>query len=42
VSQHPDVIVRLETPVMYFYPPQSAQLPLSLDVKAGMRGGLAH
>jgi hypothetical protein len=39
VSQHPDVIVRLETPVMYFYPPRSARLPLSLDVKAGMRGG---
>jgi hypothetical protein len=39
VSQHPDVIMRLETPVMYFYPPQSARLPLSIDVKAGMRGG---
>src|SRR5262249_4605522 len=39
VSQHPDVIMRLEPPFMYFYPPQSAHLPLSLDVKVGLRGG---
>lgn len=38
-AQHPDLIMRLETPVLYFYPPTGAKLPLTLDVKAGMRGG---
>jgi hypothetical protein len=39
LQQHPDIVMRLETPVMYFYPPRSAQLPLSLNVKVGMLGG---
>lgn len=38
-AQHPDLIMRLETPVMYFYPPADAKLPLTLDVRASMRGG---
>lgn len=37
--QHPDLIMRLETPVLYFYPPARAKLPLTLDVQASMRGG---
>ena len=37
--RHPDIVMRLETPVMYFYPPRSAKLPLSLNVKVGMLGG---
>jgi hypothetical protein len=39
VAHHPDVIMRLETPVMYFYPPPSAKLPISVSVEVGMRGG---
>ena len=39
LQQHPDIVMRLETPVIYFYPPQSAQLPLSLNVNVGMLGG---
>lgn len=38
-KQNPDIVMRLETPVMYFYPAPSAKLPLSLNVKVGMVGG---
>ena len=31
--------MRLETPVIYFYPPANAQLPLKLDVEVKFRGG---
>jgi hypothetical protein len=36
---HPDVFVRLETPVIYFHPPASARLPVSVDVRVEFRGG---
>lgn len=39
---HPDVVVRLETPVVYFYPPDrgpDAGKPLTLDVDVSFRGG---
>lgn len=36
---HADVTMRLETPVMYFYPPEGARLPVEMDVRAGFRGG---
>lgn len=36
---HPDVLVRLETPVVYFHPPKSARLPVSVDLKVEFRGG---
>jgi hypothetical protein len=36
---HPLVSMRLETPVIYFYPPASAKLPLKLDVSVKFRGG---
>jgi hypothetical protein len=36
---HPDVTLRLETPVMYFYPPEGNQAPIELDVKASFKGG---
>jgi hypothetical protein len=36
---HPDVILRLETPVIYFHPPKSAQLPAKVDVRVDFRGG---
>src|SRR4029079_16791315 len=35
---HPSVTMRLETPVMYFYPPD--QQPLTLDVTATFNGGV--
>ena len=35
----PFVTMRLETPVMYFYPPHDAKLPLSLDVEVALHGG---
>lgn len=35
---HPDVYVRLETPVLYFYPPRSAP-KLKLDVEVKFNGG---
>ncbi len=35
---HPDVTMRLETPVMYFYPPDDK--PITLDVSATFNGGL--
>jgi hypothetical protein len=36
---HPDVLVRLETPVLYFHPPKNAKLPTSIDIKVDFRGG---
>lgn len=36
---HPQVSMRLETPVIYFYPPASAKLPLKLDVNVKFKGG---
>jgi hypothetical protein len=36
---HPQVSMRLETPVIYFYPPANAWLPLKLDVKVKFKGG---
>ncbi|HLY11684.1 MAG TPA: hypothetical protein VKW04_20455 [Planctomycetota bacterium] len=36
---HPDVILRLETPVIYFHPPAHATLPQTVDLKVDFRGG---
>jgi hypothetical protein len=36
---HPDVILRLETPVVYFHPPKSAKLPATVDLRVDFRGG---
>lgn len=36
---HPDITLRLETPVIYFYPPAGAALPLSASVRAAFRSG---
>lgn len=36
---HPLVSMRLETPVVYFYPPPSAKLPLTLDVTVKFPSG---
>ncbi|HXX93530.1 MAG TPA: hypothetical protein VEN81_07845 [Planctomycetota bacterium] len=36
---HPDVLVRLETPVLYFHPPKGASLPARIDLKVDFRGG---
>jgi len=36
---HPDVYVRLETPVVYFHPPASARLPATVDLRVDFRGG---
>jgi hypothetical protein len=36
---HPDVNLRLETPVLYFYPPKSSSHPLTADVRVRFRGG---
>jgi hypothetical protein len=38
-SHHPLVTVRLETPVIYFHPPQGMKLPRTLDVSVQFRGG---
>jgi hypothetical protein len=35
----PRVTLRLETPVIYFYPPAGSKLPLALDVNVAFRGG---
>lgn len=37
-SCHPDVTMRLETPVLYFHLPEDAQ-PITLDVEVACRGG---
>jgi len=36
---HPDVTMRLETPVIYFHLPKSQVKPLALDVNVEFRGG---
>jgi hypothetical protein len=36
---HPDVTMRLETPVVYFYPRRGETLPLKLDVEVSFRSG---
>src|SRR5207244_555293 len=36
---HPDITMRLETPVIYFHPPRDARLPLAVDVDVRFRGG---
>ncbi|HUR38680.1 MAG TPA: hypothetical protein VM222_04275 [Planctomycetota bacterium] len=36
---HPDVILRLETPVVYFHPPKSATLPVKASLRVDFRGG---
>ncbi len=36
---HPFVSMRLETPVIYFYPPQGVLEPLTVDVRVDFRGG---
>ena len=36
---HPDVTMRLETPVIYFHPPAGASAPLTASVKVAFRGG---
>ena len=36
---HADVTMRLETPVMYFYPPTGIDVPVEMDVSASFRGG---
>ncbi len=36
---HPDVTMRLETPVIYFHPHADATLPIMLDVTATFNGG---
>jgi hypothetical protein len=36
---HPDVTMRLETPVLYFHPPQAAAPATGITVKASFRGG---
>jgi hypothetical protein len=37
--RHPMVTMRLETPVIYFYPPQNQDGPLTLDVNVRFQGG---
>ncbi len=37
--RHPFVTLRLETPVIYFYPPKSATGPLSVNVDVQFHGG---
>ncbi len=36
---HPSVSLRLETPVIYFYPPKGKTLPFEVDVEVKFRGG---
>jgi hypothetical protein len=38
-KHHPQVSMRLETPVIYFYPPKDSKLPLELNVDVKFRGG---
>src|SRR5688572_2350117 len=38
-QRHPYVNVRLETPVIYFYPPKSQRGPMQVDVDVLFRGG---
>ena len=36
---HPDVTMRLETPVLYFHPPRGATKPFTIDVSVDFNGG---
>lgn len=36
---HPQITMRLETPVIYFYPPESRVTPFEVDVDVRFRGG---
>jgi hypothetical protein len=36
---HPHVTMRLETPVIYFYPPEGRDKPMEVDVRVKFRGG---
>src|SRR4051794_33603860 len=36
---HPDIAMRLETPVVYFHPPKSQTAPTTLDLEVQFRGG---
>jgi hypothetical protein len=36
---HPQVTMRLETPVLYFHLPPDREAPIELDLKVGFRGG---
>ncbi|MFO0906417.1 MAG: hypothetical protein U0939_25655 [Pirellulales bacterium] len=38
-QRHPHVTMRLETPVLYFYPPPGESTPFSCDVHVQFRGG---
>ena len=38
-KNHPQVTLRLETPVIYFYPPPGMTLPQTVDVEVRFRGG---
>ncbi len=38
-KSHNDVTLRLETPVIYFYPPVGKTLPMELDVRVDFHGG---
>lgn len=38
-ARHPYVTLRLETPVIYFYPPDGESESLNIDVDVAMRGG---
>ena len=37
--RHPQITLRLETPVMYFYPPEEAKTPTTMDVRVDFRSG---
>ena len=39
VSCHPGVTMRLETPVIYFYPPEDGRKPAPVNVHVTFRGG---
>lgn len=39
MRNHPDVTMRLETPVIYFYPPPGRKTPTTVDVKVDFHGG---
>ena len=36
---HPQVVMRMETPVIYFYPPKSQAQPIELDIAVDFHGG---
>ena len=39
IASHPGVTMRLETPVIYFYPPENGQKPAPVNVHVTFRGG---